>query len=111
MVIITIIFNLKMKERKEYKQFKDANFKNKTLEVGGHDIRRQRIAERKSIEQDMKLKGLGNIISEFEKDMAYNLRNSIIKINFGKQMKIQTKLRIYNIKGNTQMQKLDFSLK
>jgi hypothetical protein len=60
----------------------------------------------KIIEQVTEFNYLGSKISEYMKDMEYKLQtynriNGIIKINSGKQMSNQTKLRMHNIRAKT----------
>jgi hypothetical protein len=64
------------------------------------------IEGKKFIEQVTEFKCLWNKISEYKKDMEYKLQtydriNRIIKINFGKQVPNETKLRIHNITVET----------
>jgi hypothetical protein len=69
----------------------------------GNEIRRLKIMiDGRIIEQVTEFNYLGSKISEYKKDVEYKLQtynriNGIIKINFGKQLSNQTKLRIHNI--------------
>jgi uncharacterized HAD superfamily protein len=81
--------------------------KTKSMGMCGNEIRRLKIMiDGKITEQATEFNYLGSKISEYKKDMKYKLQtynriNRIIKINFGKQMSNQTKLRIHNISAKT----------
>jgi hypothetical protein len=77
--------------------------KTKTIGLCGKNIQRVKIEiEGKIIEQVTSFSYLGNLISNEEKDIniklqRYNKMNGIIKRHFGKNMTVDTKLRIHNI--------------
>jgi len=77
--------------------------KTKSMATWGSHIQRVKIVINDNfIEQVTDFKYLGYRISEYKSDFedklqTYNKINGAIRIHFGKQMNIETKLRIHNI--------------
>jgi len=97
----TMEYHLKLTARK-YKMTISST-KTKPMAMCGNHIQRVKIVIHDNIiEQVTDFKYLGYRISEYKSDLeeklqTYNKINGAIRRHFGKQMKKETKLRIYNI--------------